>query len=327
MARGTQITRQWMILRLLERSHAGLRAREIHDLLDEQVTERTVFRDLRDLQSAGFPLYEDDGRWRVLAAEEGGYSIPVQTSELLALLLSEELLAPLGSAEVVGALAALREKLAAMLNPAGRGYAEELKKHLIATFIGPADYGDNPVVGRIEEAIHCQHRAKIRYWSPKGSTTERILDPYLMWYADARLYLVGWCRLRDGIRTFLVDRIRAIEILDESFEPDPSFDAKAFAGSGLGAWSGERCRVLLEFGPAVAHLIHERRFHPSQQIETMDDGRALVTMYVAGLPHVAAWVASFGGRVRVRAPDTLIDMVRDIHRAGLAAHGDPSPSG
>jgi predicted DNA-binding transcriptional regulator YafY len=375
MPRGNQIARQWRILRLLESTRTGLRAREIHDALGGGMSERTIFRDLQHLQEAGFPLFfEDESRWRVLTHGEGGYSVPVAPSELLALLLSEELLAPMRSAEVVGALAGLREKVAVMLRPKGRAYAEELKDHFVATFVGPGDYADGSIVPTIEEAIQLEHRLRIGYWSPgrkagehrvypedaedteqaaagprderterhayprhpedtedteqeassrRGAVTERRVDPYLLWYADARLYLVGHCHLRGAVRTFLVDRIRVIEILDESFDVEPSFDAHKFTGSGMGAWSGERHRVELWFSPAVAHLAHERRFHPSQQVEADAEGGARVIMEVAGLPHVAAWVASFGGQIIARGPAILVQLIWDIGRNSLAAHGGP----
>jgi predicted DNA-binding transcriptional regulator YafY len=372
MPRGNQIARQWRILRLLESTRTGLRAREIHDALGGGMSERTIFRDLQHLQEAGFPLFfEDESRWRVLTHGEGGYSVPVAPSELLALLLSEELLAPMRSAEVVCALAGLRQKVAVMLSPKGRAYAAEIKDHLVATFVGPGDYADGTIVPAIEEAIQLEHSLRIGYWSPggiagersvdpenaedteqaaartrdeategqavcrdpedteqeaggrRGAVTERRVDPYLLWYADARLYLVGHCHLRGAVRTFLVDRIRHIEILDESFDVEPSFDARKFTGSGMGAWSGESHRVELWFSPAVAHLAHERRFHPSQQVEIDADGGARVIMEVAGLPHVAAWVASFGGQIIARGPESLVQRIRDIHRNGLAAHGGP----
>lgn len=350
-----------------------MRVRQIHDALrevderDEECSERTIFRDLDHLDKAGFPLFKDDeGRWHILSRGQGGYAVPVAPSELLALLLSEELLAPMRSAEVAGALTGLRQKVAAMLKPEGRAFAELLKNHLVTTFVGPGDYADGSIVPVIEEAIHLEQRLRIGYWSPgkksgerprdavtehpadvpsmpdiediivdpvdfgnpedahsqPGETTERSVDPYLLWYADARLYLVGHCHLRGEVRTFLVDRIRSIEILDEPFDVDPSFDARKFTGSGMGAWGGELHRVELWFSPAVAHLARERRFHPSQQVEPDGDG-VRVTMEVAGLPHVAAWVASFGGQIVARGPELLVQRIRDIHRNGLAAHGVP----
>lgn len=320
MPRGNQIARQWRILRLLEGARDGLSARELHDQLDRQVSERTIFRDLQHLQDAGFPLREHRGRWCVLAGHEGGYIVPVGPTELLALLFSEELLAPIRSAEVVCALSELREKVTAMLAPTARAYAAEIKQHLVATLAGPGDYGDSPAVRVIEDAIHREHCLRIRYWSPRGDITERRVDPYLLWYADGLLYLVGWCHLRDAVRTFLVDRMRQVEVLDEPFDVVEGFDARDFTGSGLGAWSGERHRVTLWFSPPVAHLAGERRYHPTQAVTAREDGGVLVTMHVAGLPHVAAWVASFGGQIVARAPDTLVTMVQELHRRGLAAH-------
>lgn len=326
MPRGNQIVRQWRILRLLESTRGGLRARELPALLGIRVSERTIFRDLEDLQEAGFPLVKnDDNLWSV-PADGRGYNVPVTASELLALMLSEELLAPMRSAEIVGALAGLREKVAAMLSRGARAYAAELKDMLVATFAGPGDYADGTVVRAVEEAINKEQRLALRYWSPRGELTERRVDPYLLWYADARLYLVAHCHLRGALRTFLIDRIRDIELLEHSFEVDPSFDARAFTGSGLSTWTGERYRVELCFTPPVAHLAYERRFHPTQQVERQDDGSNLVTMHVAGLPHVAAWVASFGGQVVARAPAALVERVREVHQAGLRAHQSaPSP--
>ncbi|GAB4528170.1 MAG: WYL domain-containing transcriptional regulator [Haliangiales bacterium] len=326
MPRGNQITRQWRILRLLEGARQGLRAREIYESLTDSASERTIFRDLQDLQAAGFPLYEEGGRWRVLSQDDGGYQIPVEPSELLALLLSEELLAPMRGVEVVCALTELREKIAAMLTPTGRAYAQELKGQLIATLIGPGEYGSSELLRTIEDAMHRGHQLQIRYWKPPDQHTERRVDPYLFWYSDARLYLVGHCHLRGTVRTFHLDRIRHAEELDVAFDVDPHFDPQQFTQSGMGAWTGERYRVELWFTQPVAHLAYERRFHPSQQVEEEPLGGARVVMHVAGLPHVAAWVASFGGQVVARGPVALIEHIKAIHRRGLAAYEGGVPA-
>jgi hypothetical protein len=90
MPRGSQPSRHWRILRLLEGSKIGMRAVDIRKTLEDEVAERTIFRDLKHLQQADFPLVENEERWRVLTWAEGGYSVPVDPTELLALLLSKE---------------------------------------------------------------------------------------------------------------------------------------------------------------------------------------------------------------------------------------------
>jgi len=64
--RGDQLSRQWNILRQIEVSKNGLTASEIAELCG--VSLRTAYRDLDDLQFAGFPLYTEKGekvnRWK-----------------------------------------------------------------------------------------------------------------------------------------------------------------------------------------------------------------------------------------------------------------------
>jgi predicted DNA-binding transcriptional regulator YafY len=317
------------VLRLLEGSRGGLRAADIRNELEREVTERTIFRDIKHLQAAGFALLEENGRWRVLAHGEGGYAVPVKPTELLALLLSKDLLRPIRSTEVASAFEELRKKVSAMLTPVGRRYAEDLAGSLVATFTAPGEYDARGAEIRlIEEAIQKEHSLRLSYWSPKGSRgeqTEREVDPYVLWFADGRLYLVGWCHLRRELRMFLVDRIRAVEVLDRSFDRDPGFDAREYIGRGFSVWHGESHDIRLLFRPEVAHLPRERRFHHTQQVHGQPDGSALLSMQAAGLPQLAAWIAGFGGLVRVQAPRVLADMVRELHLAGLEASGLKQP--
>ena len=57
--RGDQLSRQWRILRQIEVSKNGLTAVEIAEL--GSISIRTAYRDLDDLQLAGFPLFAEKG--------------------------------------------------------------------------------------------------------------------------------------------------------------------------------------------------------------------------------------------------------------------------
>lgn len=74
--RGNQIARQWRILRYIESSRIGLTAEEIAHRVGALL--RTVYRDLSDLQTGGFPLYtEKEGRhqrWKLV--ENDSLNIP-----------------------------------------------------------------------------------------------------------------------------------------------------------------------------------------------------------------------------------------------------------
>lgn len=90
--RGTQVARQWCIIRLLESGTRGLTAQQIASELEEDI--RTIYRDLEALQAAGFPLYTDrDGkssRWKMLTGKKSELRIPFTALESIFLHMSSE---------------------------------------------------------------------------------------------------------------------------------------------------------------------------------------------------------------------------------------------
>lgn len=323
MPRGNQLIRQWRILRAIESCRRGCSTAEIHREVADLGTLRTVYRDLEILQEAGFPLYqEDDGRWRTLTASEGAPAIPVEPTEMIALLLSEQAMAPLRGSALAEPLVRLRAKLEAALNPKGRQYVELLRRGLLASVSAKGNYsGRHREIACLERAIRERRTVRLVHFAAhRGETLEREVDPYGLWYVDGGLYLVAFDHLRCDVRKFLVDRIEDISILDRSFEPDPDFDLEAYVGRGFRVWHGAIHRVIVVFSPTLAHLPKERCYHRTQKIIPQDDGSCRVVFDASGLAELAGWVASFGGHVRVLDPPELVQMVRDLHQRGLEAH-------
>lgn len=301
-------------------------ATELWEALERCVDERTVFRDLQYLQAAGFPLESEEGRWRVMRQQGVPYTVPVQTSELLALCLASELLEPYSGMPAVDALQPLHEKLMAMLTPKGRAFVQELRGSQVASYALPGDpQGITPAAERVHEAIEKEQVLRIRYRSPKRGPSERDFDPYAHWCFEGRAYVIGHCHLRQAVRVFLLARIEHAEVTGETFERDPAFDPRQHVEGGFGVWIGERHPVALLFAPEAAHLVRERRFHSEQSVTVQTDGSLRLEMEVAGLPVLASWLAGTGGAVRALKPRVLADMVREIHEAGLAASAAKPP--
>jgi predicted DNA-binding transcriptional regulator YafY len=164
MARGNQLIRQWRLLRAIESSRLGRTATQLHREVADLGSPRTVYRDLEALQGAGFPLYQDDeGRWRLLGPSEGGPAVPVQPTEMIALLLSEQVMEPLRGSELGEPLAHLRSKLEAMLGPKARAYVEQLRGGLLATVAAPGSYGGRgDDLERIKQGIREHRRPRAR---------------------------------------------------------------------------------------------------------------------------------------------------------------------
>jgi proteasome accessory factor C len=70
----------------------------------------------------------------------------------------------------------------------------------------------------------------------KEQTTERDIEPWTIFHTMGRWYVSGHCRLVDGERTFRVDRIRKLDILDETF---PRPDVAPMPGVGYSPSEGD----------------------------------------------------------------------------------------
>lgn len=78
-------------------------------------------------------------------------------------------------------------------------------------------------VGALRDAAADGRVVRIVYRSVgKEETTERDVEPWSVFTTLGRWYLLGHCRLVDGQRTFRVDRIKELEVLEEKFEPPES---------------------------------------------------------------------------------------------------------
>lgn len=318
--RGRQVIRHIQIVSALGAAPQGLTVHELLSAVGGGCVLRTIYRDLEQLDQAGFAVMSEDQRWQ-LSQNGPRLKLPLQTSELLAVLLAEQALRPILGTSVAAPLVRLREKLLSMVSPKARAYCEELSNTTVATFRAPGDLqGHEDIVATLQEAIEKEQLVRLEYSAPRKMLQVRDVEPYATWFADGRLYVVARCRQANGLRTFAVGRIRTATVLDETFDVDPNFDLEAFVQRGFGVHHGQVFHVVLRFNPEVAHLPGERTFHASQLLEPLDDGALLLTLEVAGLPEIAAWVASFGGRVRAIEPPELVQHVRDIHEQGLQAH-------
>src|SRR5262249_30493828 len=114
MPRGNQLTRQWRLLQLIDRSVGVV----VDDAAGELgCTVRTIWRDLRVLQDAGFPIYDDkgaDGRhsvWRLNDGFKRQMPLKLTLAELAALLMSRQWIASAGAGMLAAALTASFEKI------------------------------------------------------------------------------------------------------------------------------------------------------------------------------------------------------------------------
>ncbi len=311
MGRNAEVIRQWTILREIERARGGgVTIDELARLCD--VTTRTIRRDLQALEEAGFPLFDDksgdDGttRWRVNGQSFTGMGTGLTLSELTALYFSRTLLASLTGAAFHDEVESAFEKLADVLTPHMRQFLDQMPKVITTKKdSGRRTEAEQGNVGRAVEATLLHRQAEIVYDSrSSGRIKTYVIHPYRLAYAQGGLYLLAYVPEYKEVRTFAVERLQRVSLLEERFEPIEDLPEDAFPHS-LGVHSGPPERVEIEFQPTVADYVLGRSWHPSQSTNERGDGSVSMTLDVCLDRALTSWILSFGPFARVVAPAAL----------------------
>ncbi len=281
-----------------------------------EVSERTVRSDINFLKeryhapihwgkSRGY--YYSDPDWRLP-------SISLSKGELFALTVGARMLnAYAGSVfrlELESAIAKLVERLPETTWLDLQQLAEE---HM--SFRSGAETDLDPEIWhKLEDACRRRKTVYMNYYTAgRNAYSDRKLDPYLLHiYRGTNPYVIGYCHTRKEVRWFRVDRIQRLEIQEEEFFPDPSFDPKDHLESIFQSEAGGVPQmVIIKFDAITAPFVRGRRWHPSQEIMEEKEGGLMLKMYVRGLNDVKRWVLGYGKGAVVLEPIELVEMIID----------------
>ncbi|HEX5687273.1 MAG TPA: YafY family protein [Ideonella sp.] len=182
-----------------------------------EVSLRTVYRDVADLQAQGVPIEGEAGVGYRLGT---GYDLPplmFSTDEAKALVAAVRMAQPRLDSELARAAEAALSKILAVLPTAARAAAESLA-------IYAPSYGDtDPVRIRLERlrgAIELRRKLALVYRDEAGRDSTRTIRPLGCFYWGAVWTLGAWCEQRHDFRNFRVDRIAELTMLDEPFRDE-----------------------------------------------------------------------------------------------------------
>jgi predicted DNA-binding transcriptional regulator YafY len=318
--RGTQISRQWKILRLIESRWKGLTAKELSNELESDL--RTVYRDLDALQNAGFPLYtKREGRsskWRVVEGYKSDLPLPVTVTELMALHLSRDILRIFDGTVFQESIESLFHKVKASLPPDTIRYLNKISQRVTVGF-GPPKYFETvgDIISRVADATGRRKRVEILYKAAStGKETLRKVDPYRVCAMNGGFYLIGLCRLRNSVRTFALERVKKLSMLDESFHYPEDFSLDEYLQTAFRVMRGDPETVTVRFAPGAARVVRERIWHPTQEIREQEDGSLIITLEVPINYEVISWILGFGSAAEVLQPESLRRTILEELEAG-----------
>jgi proteasome accessory factor C len=234
-------------------------------------------------------------------------------------LAADEATALLVAARAVSTLPGLREgdrqallRATAKLEAAA-GEAAGASSRLSVTF-----ESEGGVFAEVDRAISERRRLWVKYYSPaRDELTEREVDPIRL-FAVGHTYMEAWCRLSEARRTFRLDRVAEIRLLDEASAP-PELELRDLS-EGLVQPSAEDPEVVVEVGPGGRWVAE---YYPHDSAEELPDGGLRITLRTPDPASLRRLALRLGQDGRIVSPDDLADSARRAAREALAGYEEP----
>jgi predicted DNA-binding transcriptional regulator YafY len=310
-------TRLITLIMLLQRQ-PNQTAAQLAQALD--VSVRTLQRYIAMLEEIGIPVYAERGPHGGYALVRG-YRMPpliFTPEEAVAVSLGTSLLEEIwGRLYQEGARGALA-KLDNVLPDEQRREVAWARRNVLSIGTNWADPNlAVPYLEQLRDALRERRRVRIRYRTRSQPASEqRDIDPYKLVSRWGWQYCIGYCHLRRSPRTFRLDRICDLEVLDQTFAEPIDFDLEGYLAAD--PFFQPAVRARLRFGPEAAIMALDNRAY-WETLENQPDGAVVVTFAAPDLEAAAGLVLRIGFPAVILEPEGLHALVRSQARA-LADH-------
>ena len=226
---------------------------------------------------------EDDHVW-IDSADYFARPLSLTPEQGLAMVTAGASMLAIPGADPEGPLARGLDKLAALLG---------LDREQVDVDLGDAA-GDT--LAQLQQAVADHRSGRIEYYAfGRDEYTTRTLDPSTVRADRGQWYVSGWCHSAEAERTFRVDRITNLDVLESTFDPpaDP-IEPDVFASpDGLP-------RVVLHVDPGHDWLADQ---YPTDHVERTPDGAMTITLPVAAEAWLERLLLQLGPRARIQSID------------------------
>jgi predicted DNA-binding transcriptional regulator YafY len=292
-------------LRVLEilQTRPGVTAGELGRKLG--VTERAARRYVEILREAGIPVDSARGPYGGYQLGRGARLPPVAFTEtealglVMAVLDGQPAAADTTAEDPVGA--ALGKVIRALPGSVGR-QAAALREHAAAA---PDRYSARPdpaITSALVGAVAARRRVAVAYRGESGRERESEVDPWAVVVRHGRWYLLCYSHPAAAIRTYRIDRVRAVRLTSREFTPPDGLDPVAAVEENLGAGWKFATRVVFDAPlAAVAPWIRP----PMGRLEPLGDGCVLAGTTRNPQMYAQEWLAGVPFGFRVEGGDEL----------------------
>lgn len=189
-----------------------------HQLAEKlEVSDRTIYRDIADLQSTGVPIDGEAGVGYILRE---GFDLPplmFTRDEIVALVAGARLVRAWGGAAMARAAEEALIKIETVLPDGERQRLRRTEIHAVSMNITPQE---RAMIDKVQKSAETNAVLSMRYRDAEGRESARDIRPLGLWFWGKVWTLVAWCELRSDFRAFRTDRIIEASETGRRFRPE-----------------------------------------------------------------------------------------------------------
>lgn len=271
-----------------------------------EISDRTVYRDIAALGEAGVPVIGEAGVGYSLAR---GYHLPpvmFTADEALALSIGEGLVRAMTDDSVAGPMGKALVKIRSVLPVDHQDTLDRLRQAtaVVAPIKPGRTGGVRELLLPVQRAAIARAVLEIHYQDREGTPTTRTIEPLGVIYFNDSWYAVAWCRMREGLRHFRIDRMTKIERTGEKFPVRTDFDLSGHLEAEANN-RGESLEVVVRMNPGAADSARRERWLTIKDERVLSRREVELTLQVYSLTGAAWWILSMAGGAHAVSPPEL----------------------
>ena len=261
-----------------------------------KISEQELREDISVLNVVNF-----GGGAYVLYAEVQGNEVEIDTEpysdtfDRPARLLPVEANALIAAIEFLGEhlsdhLRTARQKIESALGEIGRD----------GLLVGDTGADDSAIARDVSHAIEARSLIELEYWQPNEDTfSTRTVEPYALMNGREGWYIASFDPSRDDTRSFRLDRVKRVAVLDETYEPRASVDEIAVVEGWPRTGEVEGSRIAhVWISPEQARWMREER----TVLAELPDGAVIIEWAYKGEDYLVKEVLKEAGDAAVLEP-------------------------
>lgn len=276
------------------------------------ISLRTVYRDIATLKNAGIPIIGDPGIGYTIM---DGYKLPpmmFNEEEAAALLTAEKFMGQLTDKETQAYYSSAMVKIRAILRSTEKQTLEVLEDAISIANTAPIH---KSYLQDLFTSLKNKQLVIIHYQKADGSASQRKIELIGCYSSYNNWYIVAFCLLKQDYRTFKMNRIVDLQILEEYFDKN-HISLQDYLDEKEASWKAdERLQhITVAFEEQFVEHAERRKYYFGFIDQKIKGDKIEMTFLNDSIEIVARWLLQFGSKASVIAPLVLRERLQELSK-------------